>query len=58
LAKLSELGANVVDVEHSRVSGALRLGEAEVALELETRGEDHCTLVIQALQTAGYTVLA
>ncbi|HJP74880.1 MAG TPA: threonine ammonia-lyase [Pseudonocardiaceae bacterium] len=58
LAKLSELGANVVDVEHSRISGTLRLGEAEVALDLETRGEDHCTLVIQALQTAGYTILA
>ena len=57
LAKLSELGANVVDVEHSRVSGALRLGEAEVALDLETRGEDHCTLVLQALQSTGYTIL-
>jgi threonine dehydratase len=58
LAKLSELGANVVDVEHSRVSGALRLGEAEVALDLETRGEDHCTLVEQALQASGYTIVA
>jgi threonine dehydratase len=57
LAKLSELGANVVDVEHSRVSGALRLGEAEVALDLETRGEDHCTLVLRALSSAGYTIL-
>jgi threonine dehydratase len=57
LAKLSELGANVVDVEHSRVSGALRLGEAEVALDLETRGQDHCTLVLQALQAAGYPII-
>jgi threonine dehydratase len=58
LAKLSELGANVVDVEHSRVSGALRLGEAEVALDLETRGQDHCTLVLRALQSAGYPILS
>ncbi|HEX3780734.1 MAG TPA: threonine ammonia-lyase [Pseudonocardiaceae bacterium] len=58
LAKLGELGANVVDVEHSRVSGALRLGEAEVALDLETRGEEHCTLVVEALRASGYTVLA
>ena len=49
LAQVSELGANVVDVEHSRVSGALRLGEAEVALDLETRGQDHCALVTEAL---------
>ncbi|HEY2696624.1 MAG TPA: threonine ammonia-lyase [Pseudonocardiaceae bacterium] len=58
LAKLSELGTNVVDVEHSRVSGALRLGEAEVALDLETRGQDHCTLVLRALQSAGYPILS
>ncbi len=58
LAKVSELGANVVDVEHSRVSGALRLGEAEVVLDLETRGEDHCTLVTNALQATGYTIVS
>ena len=41
LAKVSELGANVVDVEHSRVSGALRLGEAEVVLAagLQVQGD-------------------
>ncbi|GAB2746581.1 threonine ammonia-lyase [Amycolatopsis magusensis] len=56
LSKVGELGANVVDVEHSRISGALRLGEVEVSLNLETRGPEHCAEVGAALQRAGYTV--
>ncbi|AXB45133.1 threonine ammonia-lyase [Amycolatopsis albispora] len=57
LSKVSGLGANVVDVEHSRISGALRLGEVEVSLNLETRGPEHCTEVATELQRAGYTVM-
>ncbi|MGH3438223.1 MAG: threonine ammonia-lyase, partial [Sciscionella sp.] len=44
-------------VEHSRISGALALGEVEVALNLETRGEDHCGTLVAELHAAGYTVL-
>jgi threonine dehydratase len=57
LKRVGELGANVLDVEHSRVSGALRLGEADVALDLETRGTEHCAQVTEALHAAGYTFL-
>jgi threonine dehydratase len=57
LKRVSDLGANVLDVEHSRVSGALRLGEADVALDLETRGLEHCARVTEALHAAGYVVL-
>ncbi|MBN6034603.1 threonine ammonia-lyase [Amycolatopsis sp. 195334CR] len=57
LSKVSELGANVVDVEHSRISGALRLGEVEVSLNLETRGPEHCTEVAADLQRAGFRVM-
>jgi threonine dehydratase len=57
LKRVSDLGANVLDVEHSRVSGALRLGEADVALDLETRGLEHCAQVTEALHAAGYIVL-
>lgn len=57
LTKVSELGANVLDVEHSRISGALALGEVDVSLNLETRGPDHCADVAAELQRAGYTVL-
>src|SRR5690606_23384881 len=40
LSLVGELGANVLDVEHSRISGRLAMGEVESALKLETRGAD------------------
>ena len=54
---VSELGANVLDVEHSRISGTLALGEADIVLALETRGPEHCQEVETALTNAGYTVV-
>ncbi len=57
LSRISELGANVLDIEHRRISGALELGEVEVALNLETRGPDHCAGVTAELRRAGFTVL-
>ncbi|TVT50554.1 threonine ammonia-lyase [Amycolatopsis rhizosphaerae] len=56
LSLISELGANVVDIEHSRVSGKLALGEVEVSLNLETRGPEHCRQVTAELRRAGYTL--
>jgi threonine dehydratase len=58
LTLVGDLGANVIDVEHSRISGALRLGEVDVALNLETRGPEHRTKVTEALEAAGYLDLA
>ncbi|PWV73235.1 threonine dehydratase [Prauserella marina] len=57
LSKVGELGANVVDVEHSRISGRLAIGEVEIALKLETRGPEHCADVAAELQRGGYTVM-
>ncbi len=57
LSYVSGLGANVLDVEHSRVSGSLAVGEVEISLALETRGPEHCAEVTEALQSAGYTVV-
>lgn len=50
LSRVSELGANVLDVEHSRIAGRLAVGEVEIGLTLETRGEEHCEEVATALQ--------
>src|SRR4029078_2536800 len=33
---IGQQGANVLDVAHSRISGALQLGEVDVAVSLET----------------------
>jgi threonine dehydratase len=56
LALIGEHGANVLDVAHSRISGALPLGDADVAVSLETRGADHIAEVVGALRAAGHSV--
>ena len=58
LAKLGELTANVIDIEHSRIAGALALGEVDVEVSLETRGQEHREYVVTQLEDAGYTILA
>jgi len=56
LGLLAELGANVLDVEHSRTGPRLHLGEVEVALSMETRGVNHGDELTGALRRAGYTL--
>jgi threonine dehydratase len=55
LGRVSGLGANVVDVSHSRIGG-LALGDVVVQLSLETRGHEHCHEVLADLDAAGYRV--
>jgi threonine dehydratase len=57
LALVGARGANVVDVEHSRITGTLPLGDVEIALTLETRGPEHCTELVDALRGAGHVVV-
>ena len=56
LVLVAELGANVVDVEHSRTTSHLDLGEVEVALSVETRGAEHRVDLLAALSAAGHAV--
>jgi threonine dehydratase len=56
LTLVGKLGCNVLDVEHTRVSGALALGEVDVALNAETRGPEHRTEVLDALRASGLRV--
>ncbi len=57
LGLLAEAGANVLDVEHSRTGAKLHLGEVEVALSVETRGEEHCEALLATLRDAGHTLV-
>jgi threonine dehydratase len=57
LSQLASLGANVLDVVHERETADLRIDEAEVMLQLETRGPGHCDTVITQLRKAGYRLL-
>ena len=57
LVLLAEHGANLLDVEHSRTGPRLHLGEVEVRLSVETRGEAHCDELFAALRDAGHILV-
>jgi threonine dehydratase len=57
LGVLAETAANVLDVEHLRTGPKLHLDEVEVALQLETRGPEHCDEVLARLRAAGYPLV-
>ncbi|WP_213453576.1 threonine ammonia-lyase [Rhizomonospora bruguierae] len=56
LNQIAEQKANVVDVAHVRYDPALRLGEVQVALSVETRGPEHSQRLVSALRVSGYEV--
>ena len=56
LRDLADLGANVLEVAHERLAPRLHVDEAEVLLQVETRGPEHCAEVIGALRDSGYTL--
>ncbi|HTU75213.1 MAG TPA: threonine ammonia-lyase [Trebonia sp.] len=56
LSDVASLGANVLAVNHERLSPGLLVDEVEVALQLETRGPDHCAEVKEGLRAAGYAI--
>ena len=54
LTLLGEQGANVVDLWHERAFGSVGLGETQIEVTLETRGREHVTQLIAALEEQGY----
>ena len=56
LGVLTRVDANVLDVAHVRIDPRLGLTEVEVDLHLETKGPEHCALVVSELRDAGYVV--
>lgn len=58
LARVSELlaavGANVIEVLHTRHGQGLQISEVILQLSVETRGEEHRAQVIEALERAGF----
>jgi threonine dehydratase len=53
---LSANRANIYAIQHDRTSRDVAMDDAEVELDLETRGPDHVEAVIEALEDAGYPV--
>ena len=56
LADLSEQGANILEVEHERISPSLLLDEVEVRIQMETRGVEHAERVLARLRECGYRI--
>ncbi|WP_344652502.1 threonine ammonia-lyase [Cryptosporangium japonicum] len=56
LGALAKQRANVLDIAHVRHDAALRVGEVEVSLTVETDGPDHSHRTVNALRAAGYSV--
>jgi threonine dehydratase len=57
LAEVAAADASVLEVEHVRTDSRLRVDEVEVALQLETRGAEHCDAVLTRLREAGYRLV-
>lgn len=53
-ARLAELGANILEINHDRAFAGVELGETLVELVLETRGSEHARDVREKLVTDGF----
>jgi threonine dehydratase len=53
---ISRQEANIYAIHHDRTSRDISMDDAEVELELETRGSDHVEQLLSALRDAGYEI--
>jgi threonine dehydratase len=53
---LAETGANILEVFHQRSNSHTKFGEAEVEVDVETRGESHTSEITQKLIEQGFRV--
>jgi threonine dehydratase len=53
---LADAEANIYAIRHDRTSRDVAMNDAEVELDLETRGPDHVDRVVDALEAHGYAV--
>ncbi len=53
---ISEARANIYAIRHDRTSREIGMSDAEVELDLETRGPEHVEELLAALRGAGYEV--
>lgn len=56
LGLVAELGANIVGIEHHREGASVHLGDVDVILQIETKGQDHIEELTLALDSNGYVV--
>lgn len=56
LSVISESGANILQLEHDKISETLNPNETNVHVSLEVGGEEHGNAVLNALKEKGYSV--
>jgi len=55
-ALMARMGANVLDIHHRRGFADISVGEVEIVLQVETRGQDHVDEILGALGGQGIPV--
>ncbi|RLM90193.1 threonine ammonia-lyase [Halobellus sp. Atlit-38R] len=53
---ISDQRANIYAIQHDRTSRDVAMNEADVEIDIETRGHDHIEELLAALRAAGYSV--
>jgi len=51
---IADADANVTGVDHSRIGGALSMGEVSIVINMETKGAEHSERVLSRLRAQGY----
>ena len=46
--------ANVTGVDHTRVGGSISMGDVAITINMETKGHEHCELVLKNLRAEGF----
>ena len=54
--RVADLGANILQITHSRGFGAMAIGETEVELILETTGAEHIQQIYQTLRADKFKI--
>ena len=51
---IAESDANVTGVDHTRVGGSISMGDVAITINMETKGHEHCELVLKNLRAVGF----
>jgi threonine dehydratase len=51
---IAENDANVTGLDHTRVGGAISMGDVSITINLETKGHEHGEKVLAALRAEGF----
>ncbi|HEX2248145.1 MAG TPA: threonine ammonia-lyase [Arthrobacter sp.] len=51
---IAESDANVTRVDHTRIGGAISMGDVAITIDIETKGHEHCKQVLGNLRAEGF----